>query len=429
MIDEDSLNVWHQQQLIGHLWRDSTDRMGFRYADEWLQAPVFALSLSLPLNSSTYSPEDGIAHRFFSNLLPEGTAREQIVRDFKIADNEFALLKAIGGECAGAISVLPVEQSPGSVGAYYRITEDDLRTLIKRRGHGYNQHDSVEQPRLSLAGAQNKCTVFATEDNYFHPSGDAASTHILKFESTDYRHLPVYEVFTTMLADNAELNVVSLRLEQTGEKNFVKVRRYDRKVLSYEMTDQAISAQVERIHQEDFCQALGFGHAKKYQADGGPTFASCYKLLASVSTEPALDTQALLKWFIFNVLAGNSDGHAKNISLIHQPAENTAPATIRLAPFYDLVCTRAIDRIDSKLAFSVGKQRIPDNVTRHDWHELANACDISPRFLDGLLDNMVTTLSSVLMTTREQFESMYGPHPVLQRVEKIVKQQCKHSQR
>jgi serine/threonine-protein kinase HipA len=77
-------------------------------------------------------------------------------------------------------------------------------------------------------------------------------------------------------------------------------------------------------------------------------------LVQDASSEPAIDTQHLLRWQVFNVLAGNSDGHAKNLALLH-----LGDGTTRLAPFYDLVCTRAIARIDVHLAFEVGGERNP----------------------------------------------------------------------
>jgi len=112
MIDLDSLNVWNDQRLVGHLWRNPIGAIGFSYAPEWLSRDGFRVSHTLPCGSHDFTPEEGIAHRFFANLLPEGGVREQIVRDLKISNTDFNLLRAIGGECAGALSILPVEQQP-----------------------------------------------------------------------------------------------------------------------------------------------------------------------------------------------------------------------------------------------------------------------------------------------------------------------------
>ena len=201
-----------------------------------------------------------------------------------------------------------------------------------------------------MAGAQDKCPVLVRDDQYFLPQREAPSSHILKFELQDYRHLPAYETFTTQLAAAIELPVVDIALRSIGQTRYAQIARYDR------LWDER--GEVRRLHQEDFCQALGYGHEKKYQEHGGPSFAQCYRLVQDASSEPALDAQHLLRWQIFNVLAGNSDGHAKNLSLLHLPDDAT-----RLAPFYDLVCTRAIERIDYHLAFDVGGERNPSVIT------------------------------------------------------------------
>ena len=102
----DTLNVWYEQTAVGELWRNATNQIGFRYSESWLDEPSFAVSVSLPLREEPFAPEDAVAHRFFANLLPEGRFRDRIVGDLKIPDTDFDLLRAIGGECAGALSIL-----------------------------------------------------------------------------------------------------------------------------------------------------------------------------------------------------------------------------------------------------------------------------------------------------------------------------------
>lgn len=271
-----------------------------------------------------------------------------------------------------------------------------------------------ERPRLSLAGAQDKCPVLLKDDDYWLPRKESPSSHILKFELSDYRHLPAYETFTTLLADAIDLPVVDIQLCSIADIHYALIERYDRHPLE--------NGQIARLHQEDFCQALGFGHERKYQGDGGPTFADCYQLVQDVSTDPANDVQHLLRWQAFNVLAGNSDGHAKNLSLLHQ-----ANGEIRLAPFYDLVCTRAIERIDCHLAFSVGDERNPGVVTLKHWDVLANQCGLRPQFLRDQVLDVANGLLENLQHVRENFENLYGKYAALQRVEQIVTKQCQRT--
>lgn len=410
MLDPDGLNVWSDQQLVGYLWRNGQGQLGFRYDDSWLPQKGFAISHTLPLGATEFAPETGMAHRFFANLLPEGSLRTQIVRDLKIANSDFDLLRAIGGECAGALTLLQPERDPETNYQYYQLSDDDLANLVARRGNAYTWA-SHKRPRLSLAGAQDKCPILVKDNAYWLPQQEAPSSHILKFELADYRHLPAYETFTTRLAKSIGLPVVNIALERINDACFALIERYDRRLEK--------NHAVTRFHQEDFCQALGLGYERKYQEDGGPSFADCFRLVQDVSSDPGNDLQHLLRWQIFNVLAGNSDGHAKNLSLLYLPNGD-----IRLAPFYDLVCTRAIERIDYHLAFAIGDERDPGKLSASHWKLLAEQCGIRPQFLQQQLTTVAQSLLQQLEPIRNTFDHDYGPYPALQRVEHVVRKQC-----
>lgn len=414
MTDPDALNVWNENRQVGSLWRNQVGYIGFRYDLEWIESSGFAISRTLPRTTVEFSPEGGVAHRFFANLLPESGVREHIVRDLKIPNTDFDLLRAIGGECAGALSLLPVERAPSGERSYLPLSGEELARLVARRGHIFATYPPDERPRLSLAGAQDKCPILVREGNFFLPQREAPSSHILKFELVEYRHVPAYETFTTMIAKQIGLPVVEIELLEINDQSCALVKRYDRRWDEH--------GEVHRLHQEDFCQALGYGHEKKYQDSGGPSFADCYQLVRDASTDPAIDTQNLLRWQVFNVLAGNSDGHAKNLSLIH-----SASGATRLAPFYDLVCTRAIERIDYHLAFNVGGERDPGKITTAHWKGLAAECDVRARFLGNLVEETADRLRSQIPLARKTFESKFGSYPALQRIESIVMKQCRRA--
>jgi len=414
MNDPDSLNVWCEDRLVAHLWRDqgSPQGTGFQYTRDWVENGGFAISQRLPLTTVEFQAEaGGPAQQFFANLLPESGARERVVRDLKIPNTDFDLLRAIGGECAGALSILPIERIPNTEPKYSFLSDNQLQKLIARRGRSYEGISQNDRPRLSLAGAQDKCPVLIRNDQYFLPLQEAPSSHILKFEIPDYKNIPAYETFTTMLAQDIGLPAVDLQLRQMAGSSYICIVRFDR---LHHNQDK-----IQRLHQEDFCQALGYGYQNKYQEHGGPTFAKCFRLVQDASTDPAIDSQSLLKWQIFNVLAGNSDGHAKNLSLLY-PGENQT----RLAPFYDLVCTRAIARIDENLAFSVGGERNPSLIRQKHWAAEAETCGIRPKFLQGLVRDSARLLLDSVGRTKAKFEQLYGECSALQRVEYIIRKQC-----
>ena len=411
MNDPDALNVWNGQRLVGRLRRNSFGHISFRYDLDWLSGGGFAISQSLPLNAEEFAAEQGVAHRFFANLLPEGGFRERIVRDLKISDTDFNLLRAIGGECAGALSILSTGRQPSTEQSYRPIDDEELGALVAQRGGPYSW-PGEKRLRFSLAGAQNKFPILVREGKYLLPQGESPSSHILKFELAEYRNVPAYETFTTLLAKAVGLPVADIQLRFINKTRYIIMERYDRL--------RSADGKVVRTHQEDFCQALGYGHQKKYQEDGGPSFAECFQVLRDVSSEPATDLPHLLRWQIFNMLAGNSDGHAKNLSLLYK-----ANGEVRLAPFYDLVCTRAIERIDHHLALSVGRERNPGVIIRHNWEDMATQCDIRPRYLLDLVGEIAVRLLENLSPTRAFFEDEFGEYPALQRIERIVTKQCK----
>ena len=112
-----------------------------------------------------------------------------------------------------------------------------------------------------------------------------------------------------------------------------------------------------RLHAQDFCQALGIPSKDKYESHGGPSFVSCYNLVREHSTNAAHDLLGLIDWVGFNLALGNNDSHAKNLSLI------LSSNGIKLAPFYDLVCTALYPQFSSQFAFRFAEVRSWDKIT------------------------------------------------------------------
>ncbi len=395
---EDELNVWYEDQIVGYLWRDHQGNMSFKYDDSWNEFP---LSISLPLGKL---PDSLIAHRFFANLLPEGSARDRLCIRFRCPDTDFDLLREIGSECAGAISILPIEKEPDLNQSYKKLGNEVLTKIIETRGASLNLED---KPRLSLAGAQDKITVHVKDDEIYFPINQSPSTHILKFEVRDFKNVPLYEVYTTKLARAIGLNTIDIELNYLGNYSYTISKRYDR-----------ISGdRISRIHQEDFCQALGL--KEKYQRSDKPNFAQCYQLIIENSANPLIDAEQLIKWLFFNVIVGNSDAHIKNISFLYR---GSSP---RLAPFYDLVCTRAIEHLDESLALAIGNQRNPSQITKKDLLELSGQCNVRPRKVFDIVHQVLSAVENNKDKIRGELEKDRSENPSLQRIDRIIKQQVK----
>jgi len=152
------------------------------------------------------------------------------------------------------------------------------------------------------------------------------------------------------------------------------IERYDRRVHP--------DGSIHRIHQEDFCQALGVPPETKYENEGGPSLAQIFEALARGSRSPLPDKKDLLKWVLFNFIIGNADAHAKNISFLHgELGDERGP---RLAPFYDLVCTQVYDQLSTKPAQKIGGEYRFKHIASRHWDRFATSFGINPKYLRSL---------------------------------------------
>lgn len=358
------LDVFWESSLVGHLRQNENASLGFRYAPEWLaREDARALSISLPLEDRFFRHKD--CRPFFSGLLPEEIIRETITRSLGISEgNDFSLLEKIGGECAGAVSLMPEgEPPPPSQGNYREISTADLAALMEELP-SRPLLAGEEGIRLSLAGAQGKLAIATFGDQLFLPLDGSPSTHIIKPRSTRFAGLVENEHFCMTLAKRLGLEVAEVSMEEAGGISYLSVKRYDRQ--------PKVDGKLRRIHQEDFCQALGIPPEFKYQQEGGPSLKRCFSLLREVSSAPAADVLALIDAVAFNYLIGNNDAHGKNFSLIYEGYST------RLAPLYDLVCTRAFPELAPAMAMRIGREAHPAKVSAGDWHEFFKDAGVNP---------------------------------------------------
>jgi serine/threonine-protein kinase HipA len=165
------------------------------------------------------------------------------------------------------------------------------------------------------------------------------------------------EAFAMRRAAAIGLDVAHAAPRVVRDRPFLLVERYDR----FRGDDGA----VHRIHQEDFCQALGVPPETKYASEGGPTFKDCFELIRKVVARPAVDVLKLLDAAIFNLVVGNADAHGKNVSILYGA---DGP---RLAPLYDLLATVAYLELSQKLAMRIGKRARLGELDAKAWAAFA----------------------------------------------------------
>lgn len=345
-------------------------------ADYLRQEQSQPISHSLPLRAEPYSARQ--LRPFFSGLLPEEAQRTRIAAYLGIAEtNDFAFLEAMGGECAGALTILPQGQRPAEALDEFRpMTEDALAQVIETLPLR-PMLVGEEGVRLSLAGAQSKLPVIIREGRIGLPVGDAPSTHILKPELSEwFKGIAANEHCCMTLARHLGLSVPETELRKIGRHPCVIVRRYDRDV------DEKTGA-VTRVHQEDFCQALGRLPEQKYQMEGGPIVRDVVRLLRSGwSTSPARDVMDFVDLLMYNAIIGNADAHGKNYSMLYRGAER------RLAPGYDLVSTVYWPALAKTPAMKIGGSDSVDSLCLGHWKKLSQELNLGFAQLMRRLKNL-----------------------------------------
>lgn len=408
----DLLDVELFGRAIGTLSIDgplrSPEDWTFAYRADYLRSPTaIALSVGLPLRTQPFT--GAVARNWFCNLLPEGGVRQAVADRLRLPlDDDFALLAAIGGECAGAVSVSP----PGIRQASGDDAETDLETLLYLQGEdaGEGAWALAGTPmRLSLAGAQDKLAVIAEADGRLRlPRAGEPSTHILKPDSRRFPGIRDAEALGLALARRVGLNAASASLVEVMNRPALLVERYDR--------TRAADGVIHRLHQEDFCQALGYPERLKYEDKGGPGLAACSSLLRQLALGP-IAMRGLLDWVVFNALIGNADAHAKNLSLLcgHDGRRS-------LAPLYDLVPTLYLPQslVDRTPAMRIGHATHIDRIAMEDWTAFASAARYGRRFVLERVRMLADAVLAHLSETATRIIEQGGDEARVARVAKVI---------
>ena len=225
------------------------------------------------------------------------------------------------------------------------------------------------------------------------PLGGAPSTHILKPAVERFAGVVFNEAYCMRLGAAVGLSVAKTEIRCVEDVEYLLVERYDR---THRQSPKGET--LERLHQEDFCQALGIVSENKYQKEGGPSLKQCFALLREVSSAPVLDLAHLLDAVIFNFLVGNNDAHGKNFSLLYRGA-GTASLETRIAPLYDVVSTRYYPELTREMAMKIGGEYSSERVSSMNFEQLAEDAGLAkplvrrrvPELAEAVLSNLDKT--------------------------------------
>ncbi len=334
----------------------------FAYTPDYLaRADAMPISLSLPLREEPYG--DVATRAFFDNLLQENDQLQQTMDRERIArDDIVGLLTLVGADCAGAISCLPPGSGPvkipGDLTADYdELPHEELVDIMRRLADKLPLPDAVKDPS-PVAGVQRKIALTEIARGVFGLPKQGLrvpTTHILKVPERGLAREALLEAVATRLAHVARFNVAMPAEFKRGDETGLLSLRFDRRIARGAVT---------RIHQEDFCQALGLPASMKYErrgTDAARFSAAAVSDLLGRTNAPAKERRTFMLSAFFNLAIGNTDNHAKNHALLYDAG--SAP---RLAPLYDLQPVRLTGRYTDELAFRIGDADRFDSMTADD---------------------------------------------------------------
>ena len=402
-----ALEVWREflgnYELVGSFTGGAPRERLFTYADSYLSnGHAHAIATSLPLRHEAYNEKEYSA--VFGGMVPEGAVRMELSQRFQIPSSDYlSLLERLGDECIGALRFRASELSESE--SYRPLTTADEK-LLSRNGSGF-AISSMQESRLSLTGAQSKTGLYLKKDSnpadapidaWLLPIGSAPSTHILKVTSEDANLLASNEYVCMECARMCGLSVAESWVSKTLPRTFIS-KRFDRSWSDGIRMIDGLPIPF-RLHQEDFCQALGWEDYSKYEVDPTSCYARiCGELIRRTSFDALSDVRSFARQVAFDYVIGNCDSHLKNHSFLYSPSWSAR----RLAPAYDIVSTTVLG-YDHNLGMSIGDRRRIEEVCPEDLSLFVGDVHATRRLFLEDCSRIVEELPNALRQFRDQDE-------------------------
>lgn len=138
------------------------------------------------------------------------------------------------------------------------------------------------------------------------------------------------------------------------------------------------------------------------------------------SKNPAAQRLQLLRWVLFQVLIGNTDAHAKNLSFLGDASG------FYLAPAYDLVCTLACNHagIDDAFAMAIGDAFHVHEFSAFEWAHFAFACQLRPALVAQEMKKMIAKIKAAQDVCCSIAQDADADMAVVHEVCKVVQDLC-----
>jgi serine/threonine-protein kinase HipA len=356
-------------RIVGWLERmDASDDPRFVYEADYVSEGSVAVSARLPLRTDPFDPRRVLP--YLQGLLPESydTRLRWAQQLGATPDDAFAMLAAMGWDCPGAVQFCRPDELDGLAsrsGDHEPVGDDRIAARLRQLSQDPASW-AMPDEHWSLAGQQEKFALAAIDGRWHEAHGAAPTTHIVKPGIGTLRFQALVEHVTMRAVAALGIDVAETRYLRFEDQCAVVVQRFDRAVSD--------DGSIARLHQEDFCQAVGREPTRKYEQRGGPTLADMVAVVKRHSKDDGADGLALADFLVVNVVAGAPDGHSKNISLLYLPDGGW------VAPLYDLATGLGYEKrsVDRTVALSVGGEREVARIRRRQWVKAAETLGLDP---------------------------------------------------
>lgn len=404
-----SLDVYLYGERIGTLFPAGDNDYRLAYAPEVVEKVgpgVSLLSNALPTRAEPYSA--GATQAFIEGLLPEGMRRKKLARELDLEPGDgYALIAEIGRDCAGAVTFQPKGAPPPTDQArsIAWLSEEELEELVTPPPPRLFDPETEQRMRFALGGLRHKLSLVRENGNglWAWPTVTVSSTHVVKPETGEYPEFVPNEMFCTSVVREVGLPAVETAVEMIAGRPCLVSKRFDR---------DGSGLGARRLHQESFCQALGFSPASGEASEDadGPGFAESCGLLRAVAGQG--DTATLFGAAFCNYMLGNGDAHGKNFALLFHN-QGTC-----LAPLYDIASTAVYD--EPLHTGMVIAEDYSGTAYLLELAQIAEDCDYDFDVFRGLAAGTAAKLGEALDVVAERARQEGWYAPVIDRIAELA---------
>lgn len=228
--------------------------------------------------------------------------------------------------------------------------------------------------RFSISGVQPKLSVKLDKRQNVLVVVDVGGEYLLKPQQATYANIPENEQCCMDIAQELGIEVPPHCLISLKDKSLAYViKRFDR--------EEGI-----KFQQEEFVQLLGSND--KYNG----SVEQIGRKLKEISSAPGYDAQLLFDRVVLNFIIGNGDAHLKNYAILHKEGN------IRLAPAFDVVCSRLVIPNEDESAININGKK--NRLLKEDFDKLAEYLNVPMKVRYEKFEKKFKAIKTIIVSSQ-----------------------------